>query len=75
METKTNKLENISYIHDDNEVTASALMLFENHYISPKIFISILDSVSTPQDQIAEYFGGMILEPEEWEDVNAYLYN
>ena len=67
-------LKDIKYIHDDNEVISSAVMLFENHYITPKILIHILEEVDTPAIDIGEYFNGMIMEQEDWDFVNMHLY-
>ena len=67
-------LKDIVYIHDDNEVISSAVMLFENHYIKPKVLIDILEKVDTPMIDIKEYFSGMIMDKEDWDIVNMHLY-
>jgi len=67
-------LKDIVYIHDDNEVISSAVMLFENHYIKPKVLIDILEKVDTPMIDIKEYFSGMIMDKEDWDVVNMHLY-
>ena len=67
-------LKDIVYIHDDNEVISSAVMLFENHYITPKVLIDVLEKVDTPRTDITEYFSGMIMDKEDWDIVNMHLY-
>ena len=67
-------LKDITYIHDDNEVISSALMLFENHYITPKVLIDVLEKVDTSRTDITEYFSGMIMDKEDWDVVNMHLY-
>ena len=67
-------LKDIVYIHDDNEVISSAVMLFENHYITPKVLIDVLEEVDTPSTDIEEYFSGMIMDKKDWDVVNMHLY-
>jgi hypothetical protein len=49
-------------------------MLFENHYITPKVLIDVLEEVDTPSTDIEEYFSGMIMDKKDWDVVNMHLY-
>lgn len=53
----------------------SALILFHRTLITPEQFIDILEELDVTREEIKEFFsGGLILDPEEWDEVNEILH-